>query len=220
MRTSKKASSFYPWCINYLYFLPSPKPDHGNGFMHMWDEVKPALNSHLVSRKTMGYWWCFQKKMFFFKNGYDEGLSPLSPWVGWSELPSLGGPPKGVGSAWLGVIMKDCLDSYKDQFVILHYLCSYQVQPLEILWIVTWSELAWSAPQGYWWLGSTGRTRRGNVFVLVWASDGLVLFGITVKVKSCKVGKRFGIRSHWPWDRRAVLVGKVYTSAQSQNLFE
>jgi hypothetical protein len=37
--------------------------------------------------------------------------------------------------------------------------------------------------------------------------------GIIVKVRTCKEGKSFRFRSHWPWDHRAGLVGKVYTSA-------
>jgi hypothetical protein len=46
--------------------------------------------------------------------------------------------------------------SYKDRFVILHYLYSYQVQPLETIWAVAWSELARSAPQGYGGWGAPG----------------------------------------------------------------
>jgi hypothetical protein len=42
-----------------------------------------------------------------------------------------------VGSAGLGVSMKDYPVSHKDQFVITPYLNSYQVQPLENVWVVT-----------------------------------------------------------------------------------
>jgi hypothetical protein len=45
-------------------------------------------------------------------------------------------------------------------------------------------------------------------------------FRITVKVRTCGERKSVGFGSHWPWDRRAELVGKVYPSAQSSNLFE
>jgi hypothetical protein len=44
--------------------------------------------------------------------------------------------------------------------------------------------------------------------------------GTTAKVRTCEGRKRFGFGSHWLWDRRAGLVGKVYPSAQSSNLFE
>jgi hypothetical protein len=44
--------------------------------------------------------------------------------------------------------MKDCLDLYKYRFVIFNYLYYYQVQPLETVWIVARSKLAWSAPYG------------------------------------------------------------------------
>jgi hypothetical protein len=33
-RSSTKASPFFPWCINYLLFLPLPKPGYGLGSMH------------------------------------------------------------------------------------------------------------------------------------------------------------------------------------------
>jgi hypothetical protein len=49
-----------------------------------------------------------------------------------------------------------------------------------------------------WWLGSTRRTRRGNVLSLFGHGGGLVPFGITNKVKSCKGRDSFGFRSHWP----------------------
>jgi hypothetical protein len=37
--------------------------------------------------------------------------------------------------------------SYKDRFVILHYLYSSKVQPLEVVWAVTQSELVRSNPR-------------------------------------------------------------------------
>jgi hypothetical protein len=55
---------------------------------------------------------------------------------------------------------------------------------------------------GLWWLGSTWRIRRGKVFSWFGHGGGLVHFGITVKVKSCKEGESFGIQiSRW-WDCR------------------
>ena len=69
--------------------------------------------------------------------------------------------------------------SYKDQFVILHYLYSYQVQPLETVWAVAWSDLAWSVPHGY---GGWGAPEgQGGGIILSWFGRGcgLVPFGIT-----------------------------------------
>ena len=47
-----------------------------------------------------------------------------------------------------------------------------------------------------WWLGSTERTRRGNVLSWFGHGGGLVPFGITAKVRLCKEGKSFGVGSH------------------------
>jgi hypothetical protein len=46
--------------------------------------------------------------------------------------------------------------SYKDRFVILNFMYSYQVQPLEIVWTVAWSKLARSAPYDYGGWGAPG----------------------------------------------------------------
>ena len=65
----------------------------------------------------------FQKKMFF-QNVYDEGFSPLSPLSRDDQgLPGLG-EGLGDGSASLGVSRR-IVPSYKDQFVIFHYLYSW-----------------------------------------------------------------------------------------------
>jgi hypothetical protein len=53
------------------------------------------------------------------------------------------------------------------------------------------------------------------MFCPVWTWWWPDSFRITVKVRTCGERKRVGFGSHWPWDRRAELVGKVYTSAQS-----
>jgi hypothetical protein len=45
-------------------------------------------------------------------------------------------------------------------------------------------------------VGSTGRTRRGINFVLVWTRRWSCSFGITDKVKSCKEGMSFDVGSH------------------------
>jgi hypothetical protein len=41
-------------------------------------------------------------------------------------------------------------------------------------------------------------TRRGEVLSCFGHGGGLVPFGITAKVKSCKGRKSFGFGSHWP----------------------
>jgi hypothetical protein len=57
--------------------------------------------------------------------------------------------------------------------------------------------------------------KEGESFVRFGHGGGLTPSGIIVKVRTCKEVKHFEFRSHWPWDRRAGLAGKVYTSAQS-----
>jgi hypothetical protein len=64
-------------------------------------------------------------------------------------------------------------------------------------------------------VGEHRENKEGECFVRFGHGGGLTPSGITVKVRTCDEGKRFGFRSHWPWDRRAELVGKVYTYAQS-----
>jgi hypothetical protein len=68
--------------------------------------------------------------------------------------------------------------------------------------------------------GEHREDKEEECFVRFGHGGGLTPTGITVKVRTCEVRKRFGFGSHWPWDRRARLVGKVYPSAQSSNLFE
>jgi hypothetical protein len=68
--------------------------------------------------------------------------------------------------------------------------------------------------------GEHREDKEGECFVRFGHGGGLTPFGIIVKVRTCEGRKRFRFRSRWPWDRRAELVGKVYTSAQSSNLFE
>jgi hypothetical protein len=63
--------------------------------------------------------------------------------------------------------------------------------------------------------GEHREDKEGECFVRFGHGGGLTPSGITVKVRTCKGRKRFGFGSHWPWDRIARLVGKVYTSAQS-----
>jgi hypothetical protein len=45
---------------------------------------------------------------------------------------------------------------------------------------------------------STERTRRGKVLSWFGLGGGLVPFGKTAKVKSCKGRESFGFGSHWP----------------------
>jgi hypothetical protein len=68
--------------------------------------------------------------------------------------------------------------------------------------------------------GEHREDKEGECFVRFGHGGGLTPSGITVKVRTCEGRKRFGFGSHWPWDRRAGLVGKVYPSVQSSNLFE
>jgi hypothetical protein len=87
------------------------------------------------------------------------------------------------------------------------------------MWAATRSELVRSNPR-VMKAGEHREDKEGECFVRFGHGGGLTPSGITVKVRTCKEGKSFGFGSHWPWDRRAGLVGKVYPSAQSLNLFE
>jgi hypothetical protein len=68
--------------------------------------------------------------------------------------------------------------------------------------------------------GEHREDKEGECFVRFGHGGGMTPSGITVKVRTCEGRKRFRFGSRWPWDCRAILVGKVYTSAQSSNLFE
>jgi hypothetical protein len=68
--------------------------------------------------------------------------------------------------------------------------------------------------------GEHREDKEGECFVRFGHDGGLTFSGITVKVRTCEERKRFRFGSHRPWDRRAGVVGKVYPSAQSSNLFE
>ena len=63
--------------------------------------------------------------------------------------------------------------------------------------------------------GEHREDKEGECFVQFGHGGGLTPSGITVKVRTCEERKRFRFGSHWPRDRRAGLVGKVYPSAQS-----
>jgi hypothetical protein len=81
------------------------------------------INKHLLSTKCG-----VRKRAVFllndvFQKVYDEGYSPSSPCeLDDQGLPGLG-RASGVGSAGLGVSRR-IVPSYKDWFVILHYLYS------------------------------------------------------------------------------------------------
>jgi hypothetical protein len=99
---------------------------------------------------------CEFSKENVFQNGYDEGLSPLSPF----ERDDQGLPGLWEGLRWwlnwFRCEHKGLSLSPKDRFVITPYLYSYQVQPLETVWAVTQSELVRSEPQGYDGWGAPG----------------------------------------------------------------
>jgi hypothetical protein len=130
--------------------------------------------------------WVFKRNVF--QNGYDEGLSPLSPFKRDDQgLPGLG-EGLSVGSAGLGVSRR-IVPSYKDWFVITPYLYSYQVQPLETVWAVTQSGLVRSGPQGYM-AGEHREDKEGECFVRFGHGGGLTPSGIIVKVRTCKERER------------------------------
>jgi hypothetical protein len=83
-----------------------------------------CIKEYLLSTKMWVEAMVFLKKRNVFKEVYDEGYSPLSPfeWDG-QRLPGLG---EGLG-CWLGWFRRELeglSPSYKDRFVILHYLYS------------------------------------------------------------------------------------------------
>jgi hypothetical protein len=63
--------------------------------------------------------------------------------------------------------------------------------------------------------GEHREDKEGESFVRFGHGGGLTPSGITAKVRMCEGRQRFEFGSHWPWDRRAGLVGKVYPSTQS-----
>jgi hypothetical protein len=152
------------WCINYLcFFNHNPRPVI-LCMIWLWDKLlwPPSRLPQLIFilldifvtndlRKGVS----FQKKMFF-QNGYDEGLSPLSPFE-WDDqgLPGLG---EGLRwwLNWFRCGHEGLSLSPKDRFVITPYLYSYQVQPLETVWAVAQSELVWFEPQCYDGWGAPG----------------------------------------------------------------
>ena len=85
--------------------------------------------------------------------------------------------------------------SYKDRFVILHYLYSLIVQPLETVWAVTQSELVRSNPR-VMKAGEHREDKEGECFVRFGHGGCLTPSGITIKVRTCGERKRFGFRSH------------------------
>ena len=87
--------------------------------------------------------------------------------------------------------------SYKDRFVIFHYLYSQKVQPLEAVWAVTQSELVRSNPR-VMKAGEHREDKEGECFVRFGHGGGLTPSGITVKVRTCEESKGFGFGSHWP----------------------
>jgi hypothetical protein len=87
------------------------------------------------------------------------------------------------------------------------------------VWAVTQSELVRSNPRVKK-AGEHREDKEGECFVQFGHGGSLTPSGITAKVRTCEGRKRFRFGSHWPWDRRDGLVGKVYPSTQSSNLFE
>jgi hypothetical protein len=120
-----------------MLFQPQPSACY---FMHdmilrqviMATQLLASIN--LYTPWYLCYKW-FEKRCEFskendFQNGYDEGLSPLSPF----ERDDQGLPGLGEGLRWW-LIWFRCEHeglslSPKDRFVITPYLYSYQVQPL------------------------------------------------------------------------------------------
>ena len=68
--------------------------------------------------------------------------------------------------------------------------------------------------------GEHREDKEGECFVRFGHGGGLTPSGITVKVRTCEERKRFGFGSRDGEIAETELVGKVYPSAQSSNLFE
>jgi hypothetical protein len=90
-------------------------------------------------------------------------------------------------------VSRRIVPSYKDRFVIFHYLYSLIVQPLETVWAVTQSKLVRSNPR-VMKAGEHREDKEGECFVRFGHGGGLTPSGITVKVRTCEERKRFGIR--------------------------
>jgi hypothetical protein len=174
--------------------------------MHLWDECQPALRI-LFAIKIKACWVMFLKKCF-------------PKWVWWRvityEWDDQGLP--GLGWAlrcWLSQVRcehEGLSRSYKDRFVILHYLYlnKYNHSRLygnHLIWTCT----VWTLR--LWWLASTRRTRRGINFIIVWARRWPCSFHNNLQGKFVQVRKELRCWVSWQWDRKDGLVGKVYTSA-------
>jgi hypothetical protein len=107
----------------------------------------------------------------FVTNDLRKGMSfpkkMFSKWVWWRvvtlstfEQDDQGLPGLGEGLRWwlnwFRCEHEGLPLSPKDRFVITPYLYSYQLQPLETVWVVAWSELARSEPQDYDSWGAPG----------------------------------------------------------------
>ena len=108
--------------------------------------------------------------------------------------------------------------SYKDRFVITPYLYSYQVQPLETVGRSLNLNLYGPNPR-VMMAGEHREDKEGECFVWFGHGGGLTPSGIIAKVRTCKE-RDSTFRSHYGDIAETRLVGKVYPSAQSSNLFE
>jgi hypothetical protein len=145
------------WCINYLCFSTTTL----SLLFYAWYDLllrdtliwPPSLRTlmqfilillDIFLHYDLGKGVSFQKKNVF-QNGMMKGCHPYHLWVKWS------------GAPWFAMALRWWLNrvrcehkglsiSPKDRFVITPYIYSYQVQPLETVWAVAWSEVALSVP--------------------------------------------------------------------------
>jgi hypothetical protein len=149
------------WCINYLcFFNHNPRPVI---LCMIWFFYETSYYGHLALELAaidlytpwhICYKW-FEKRCEFSKENVF-----FSKWV-WRRVVTLitfewddqGIPCLEEGLRWwlnwFRCEHEGLSLSPKDRFVITPYLYSYQVQPLETLWTVAWSELVRSEPQDY-----------------------------------------------------------------------
>jgi hypothetical protein len=135
------------------------------------------------------------KKMF--SKVYDEGYSPLSPfeWDG-QGLPGLGEGLK----YWLSRVRCEQEGSSPH---IRTDLSSFTIRTHDKynhsrLYGQSLNLNLYGQNPRVMMVGEHREDKEGKCFVQFGHGGGLTPFGITVKVRTCKEGKRFGFGSHWP----------------------
>jgi hypothetical protein len=157
-------------CINYLCFSTTTL----SLLFYAWYDFETSYYGHLAACRNQSLYSLTSLLQMICEKVWVLKRKCFSKWVWWRVVTLLtferddqGLPGLGEGLRWwlnwFRCEHEGLSLSPKDRFVITAYLYSYQVQPLKgcmggrSIWTCTVQTL------GLWWLGSTGRIRRGNV---------------------------------------------------------